>query len=75
MNKNRNKKVKEFSMETSLKTLKKIVSLFDNQPDDTPVSFEFIVGSLFPHVWDNVQQYGRDCYTQGYIQGQKDKVE
>ena len=36
------------------------------------VSFEFIVGSLFPHVIDNIKEELRRQYTIGYTEGLKE---
>ena len=35
------------------------------------VSFEFIVGSLFPNVLNNIKEEMRRQYTLGYAEGQK----
>ena len=39
------------------------------------VSFEFIIASLFPTSWKNIQSDLNRQYTQGYLQGRKDKEE
>lgn len=36
------------------------------------VSFEFVVGSLFPHVIDNIKEELRLQYTLGYAEGLKE---
>ena len=36
------------------------------------VSFEFIVGSLFPNALRNVKEEIRSQYTKGYADGQKE---
>ena len=43
--------------------------------DDTEVTFEFIIASLFPTSWNNIQKALSYQYTQGYIQGRIDKEE
>ena len=43
--------------------------------ENVEVSFEFIIASLFPTSWKNIQMALTDQYTQGYIQGQKDVKE
>ena len=40
---------------------------------DSPVSFEFIIASLFPTSWKNIQADLNQQYTKGYIQGRIDK--
>ena len=42
---------------------------------DSPVSFEFIIASLFPTSWKNIQSDLNQQYTKGYIQGCVDKGE
>ena len=41
--------------------------------EDTEVSFEFIIASLFPTSWKNIQEEMKRQYTKGYIQGRLDK--
>ena len=42
---------------------------------DSPVSFEFIIASLFPTSWKNIQSDLSQQYTKGYIQGRIDREE
>lgn len=39
------------------------------------ISFEFIIASLFPTCWKNIQSDLNRQYTKGYIQGRLDKEE
>lgn len=41
--------------------------------ENTEVSFEFIIASLFPTSWKNIQEEINRQYTKGYIQGRLDK--
>ena len=43
--------------------------------ENVEVSFEFVIASLFPTSWHNIQDALAQQYTLGYIQGQKDKDE
>lgn len=43
--------------------------------EDVEISFEFIIASLFPTSWKNIQADLNRQYTQGYIQGCIDKEE
>lgn len=43
--------------------------------EDTEISFEFIIASLFPTSWTNIQADLNRQYTRGYIQGRIDKEE
>ena len=36
------------------------------------ISFEFLVGSCFPKIMDNIKEEMRRQYTLGYIEGQKE---
>ena len=55
------------------KLTKKIRSVVGDM--DSPVSFEFIIASLFPTSWKNIQSDLNQQYTKGYIQGHLDKEE
>ena len=54
-------KVKVAKIEKICKILK------DNKVEET--SFEFIIGSLFPKVYENVKEELRRQYTLGYSEG------
>lgn len=41
--------------------------------EDTEISFEFIIASLFPTSWKNIQADLNRQYTKGYMQGRIDK--
>ena len=41
--------------------------------ENAEVSFEFIIASLFPTSWKNIQEEMNHQYTKGYIQGRLDK--
>ena len=43
--------------------------------DDTEITFEFIIASVFPTRWNTIQKALSHQYTQGYIQGRIDKEE
>ena len=43
--------------------------------NDVEISFEFIIASLFPTSWKNIQADLNRQYTKGYIQGRIDKEE
>lgn len=43
--------------------------------EEVEISFEFIIASLFPTSWNNIQKALSHQYTQGYIQGRIDKEE
>ncbi len=41
--------------------------------ENAEVSFEFIIASLFPTSWENIQNALKHQHTLGYLQGRKDK--
>lgn len=43
--------------------------------EDVEVTFEYLVGSFFPRIIDNINSKMNDTYTQGYLQGLKDAKE
>ena len=57
---------------TTVGTLRKMVNKLGPCNDDAQLTMEFILVGLFPTAWSNVQKYGSDCYTKGYLQGLKD---
>lgn len=57
--------VKTETLESICKTVKK------NKISE--VSFEFLVGSCFPNVLKNIKEEMRRQYTQGFVDGQKQK--
>ena len=53
------------------KLAKKVRQVTDS--DETEISFEMILCSFFPTCWKNIQEEMSRQYTQGYMQGYKDK--
>lgn len=45
------------------------------EKEDAEISFEFIIASLFPTSWKNIQSDLSRQYTLGYIQGKADAEE
>lgn len=56
-----------------LSQLRKVVLRASDLDDNTEISLQFILTALFPTVWNNIQKYANDCYTNGYLAGLKDK--
>lgn len=59
-------------IKTNLGKLRKLAASMKDKPDDTPLSFEFILLAFFPTVWSNIQSAFQNYYTQGYIAGLKE---
>lgn len=55
--------------------LKKIIAQLkkNNFKDSDLVSFEYIVGSCFPNIYENIKTEIRTAYTKGYIEGLSSK--
>ena len=61
--------------EIPIKVLRKITTKFQNEPDDFKLNFTYIMTACFPMVFKNIMSYCKDCYMQGYIDGQRSKNE
>lgn len=72
---------KEINLENritvSFGKLKKITESLEktHMKNNDLVSFEYVVGSCFPNVFENIQTEIRAAYTQGYIDGINAKEE
>lgn len=79
-NKKSNKRVKiDTVAPIKFSKLKGLVESFENSPltkgknlEDFDISFEYIVGSLFPRVFKNIITSLKNEHTLGYIEGYKD---
>lgn len=58
-----------------LSDLEKIIAKVKEitKTENTEISFEFIIASLFPTSWKNIQADLNHQYTKGYVQGRQDK--
>ena len=61
-------------METTISNIKQLLEaiekdeLFDNY-DDVPITFEFLMNSLFPEAADNFKKLATQQFIEGYNQG------
>lgn len=62
--------IKTSIVSTKLSTIEKMIASIKKQAGDNDVelSFEYIIGSLFPTAWKNIQDDLSRQYTLGYIQ-------
>ena len=72
------------NINTDLETVKKMIQVFEKRldkevkPEERPtdkeitIPFEYIIGSLFPKVYDNIMQTLSLKFAEGYSQGYKD---
>ena len=62
-----------------LSQVKKLIEKIETtQSEETRLSFEFVIGSLFPTIYNNIMDSIKDAYTQGFIDGTnqgKEKVD
>lgn len=73
---------KEYSNSTPISTVslgkaKKVVHAMDtmNFDNNCEISFEYLVGSLFPDIFNQVEERIHLAYTQGYIDGMSERLE
>ena len=43
--------------------------------EEVNITFEYLVGSFFPKIVDNINDRMKQLYTEGYLQGLKDAKE
>ena len=55
-----------------LSRARNIIEKFKDKENDTKLSFEFIMASFFPTIWENIQNTIKGAYTAGYINGLND---
>ena len=65
-----NKEVKQITVPKS--QVEKLFKSLKDCPDDTPVTFEYVLMCLFPSVWYNIESAIKNAYTQGYIQAREE---
>ena len=55
-------------------TLKKIMERLEktNLNDESEITFEFLVGSCFPNILNNIKTEIHKQYTKGYIEGKRE---
>jgi len=49
--------------------LKEVINAYE---DDTPISFEFLVGSFFPDAFENMISLLKDAHMEGYKQAMEE---
>ncbi len=55
--------------------LQQLKDQYKNDPTELEkleITFEYLVGSFFPKIIDNINSRMNDTYTQGYLQGLND---
>lgn len=59
-------------MTVSKKRFQKISEVIENF-DDEEISFSFLIGSLFPDAWKNIQQALKDEHMKGYLEAKEEE--
>jgi hypothetical protein len=61
--------VKLTSVKAAIKQIEEHYQDCPERLDDVEVTFEYLVGSFFPKIIENINKKMNDTYMQGYIQG------
>lgn len=61
--------VKLTSVKAAIKQIEEHHQDCPERLEDVDVTFEYLVGSFFPKIIDNINKKINDAYMQGYIQG------
>ena len=59
-------------MTVSKERFQKISKVIENFDSDE-ISFSFLIGSLFPDAWKNIQQALKDEHMRGYLEAKKEE--
>ena len=61
--------VKLTSVKAAIKQIEEHYQDCPERLEDVEVTFEYLVGSFFPKIIDNINKKMNDTYMQGYLQG------
>lgn len=67
--------VKLQKIEDMCHALRECEYLSDKIDENYEISFEYVIASLFPNIYDNIINELKRQYTLGYIEGQKSNQE
>ena len=59
-------------MTVSKERFQKISKVIENS-DSEEISFSFLIGSLFPDAWKNIQQALKDEHMKGYLEAKEEE--
>lgn len=51
--------------------INEVIEKFDGEE----ISFSFLIGSLFPDAWKNIQQALKDEHMRGYLEAKEEEIE
>lgn len=66
--------VKLIKVEDAINQIKKHYEQTPERIDDIEISFEYLIGSFFPDVLNNIKDRLKDEHTAGYIEGFNDGI-
>ena len=67
-------KVPYTSVKEALKQIEEHYATCPERLQDVEITFEYLVGSFFPRILDNINAAFNKQYTLGYIQGRQDAI-
>ena len=67
--------VKLTKVEAAVEQIKKYYEKTPERIEDIDISFEYIIASFFPDVFENIKNRLKDEHTLGYIEGYTAKIE
>ena len=59
-------------MTVSKERFQKVSEVIENS-DSEEISFSFLIGSLFPDAWKNIQQALKDEHMKGYLEAKEEE--
>ena len=59
-------------MTVSKERFQKVSKVIENS-DGKEISFSFVIGSLFPDAWKNIQQALKDEHMKGYLEAKEEE--
>ena len=62
------------SVKAALKQIEEHYAECPERLDDVSITFEYLVGSFFPKIIENINKAMNEQYTLGYIQGRKENI-
>ena len=62
------------SVKAALKQIEEHYADAPERLNDVSITFEYLVGSFFPKIIENINKAMNEQYTLGYIQGRKENI-
>lgn len=55
--------------------IRRMMSRVEEFPDESQVTFEFLIGSFFPKIMEKIENKLKEEHTKGYIEGRSEYLE